>query len=118
LETTFRSKLGSERLPPLVETALYRVAQEALGNIRKHASAQQVQVALERSDQQVRLTVTDDGCGFDPSALAQSARGGEKVGLAGMRERLTFVGGSCRIESRPARGTRVLAEISLSPGPR
>jgi PAS domain S-box-containing protein len=103
--------LDGERLPAAVETALYRVVQEALTNIRKHASAQSVSVVLQWSPGQMSAFVEDDGQGFDPEAALV---GGSRLGVLGMRERMALVGGSLAIESTPGEGTTVIARIPLA----
>ena len=99
------------RLPADVETQLYRVSQEALNNVAKHAEATHVSVLLERRADEVRLIVEDDGAGFDPDS--GPVRHG--MGLAGMRERVTAVGGSVEVESAPGEGTTVFVRIPLPP---
>ena len=106
--------LGSERLPAPVETALFRVAQEALHNARKHAQTRRARVSLRRRGRRVRLLVQDWGQGFDPAALPGSAGPGERVGLSGMQERCALLGGRCEVRSRPGVGTRVVAEVPLA----
>jgi signal transduction histidine kinase len=91
--------------------ALFRIAQEALGNAAKHANAKQLRVRLARADGVVRLTVADDGVGFVPRGAA-SFRG---VGLVNMRERARQLDGTVEIESEPGRGTTVRAEIPFRP---
>lgn len=112
-EVAYEEALGAERLPPAVETALFRVAQEALGNVRKHAGTTRVQVALRRRDRAIRLEVVDWGRGFRVSAARAGAGAGERVGLLGMRERIALLGGHCVVRSRPGAGTRVIAEVPL-----
>jgi signal transduction histidine kinase len=109
-----RFEPGSARLAPVVETALYRVAQEAVANVRKHAAADRVRLTLQHAGEVLRLTIADNGRGFDPSDLAQDGPLGERVGLDGMHERLTLLGGQLTVESRPGRGTRVIAELPLA----
>src|ERR671921_1871037 len=94
IRTTFEEDLGGERLPEAVETALFRVAQEALTNVRKHSRAERVRVALGRTGQALRLEVRDWGRGFaagGADGAADGAKGeaepGERVGLASMQER-------------------------------
>lgn len=94
------------RLPPAVETALFRIAQEALTNVARHAQASQVTVTLEHVDGGIRLVIADDGVGFDP---AVRRRGG--WGLMTMRERAEAVGGRLRLDSAPGKGTRVVVEV-------
>jgi PAS domain S-box-containing protein len=115
-QTSYEEDLGEERLPSEVETALYRVAQEALTNARKHADAARAHVALRRSTpEMVRLEVADEGRGFDPSSLSQNAAGpGEQVGLSSMRERVALLGGVLELKSKPGAGTTVIAEVPLS----
>jgi two-component system sensor histidine kinase UhpB len=98
------------RLPPEVELALYRVAQEAITNARRHAQASRAAVRLIRDGAHVVLEVTDDGVGFDPAAV-QAGRGG--LGLAGMRERLALIGGDLALRSAPGRGTTVTARVAV-----
>jgi signal transduction histidine kinase len=95
------------RLPPATEIALFRVAQEALTNIVKHAQASRVTISLHADPGLVTLTVADDGAGFDGQAPAMA--GG--MGMASMRERAEAVGARPRIESTPGRGTRVIVEV-------
>ncbi|HEX7177307.1 MAG TPA: PAS domain S-box protein [Pyrinomonadaceae bacterium] len=98
--------LGKRRLAPEVEINLYRIAQEALNNVVKHAEARRVDVILERRDGDVVLIVEDDGKGFDPSA-ADVCEG--SMGLLNMRERAALADGTIEIESAPGEGTTVFA---------
>jgi signal transduction histidine kinase len=98
-----------ENLGPEVEQCLYRMAQEALTNVARHARATSVEVALARENGRVRLTVTDNGRGFDPATV-----GGTRLGLKGLRERAETVGGALLVESEKDRGTRVALEIATS----
>lgn len=109
IEVQFESRLGEERLPAEVETTLYRVIQEALTNVAKHAAAQSVSVLLVRRDASATAVIEDDGQGF---TTADEARGG--IGLAGMRERLALLGGRLIIESDAATGTTVAAEVPIA----
>ncbi len=95
-------------LAPREALALYRIAQEALGNVAKHANAKQATVRLERADGVVRLTVSDDGVGFAP-ARAGDAGG---LGLLNMRARVRALHGSLEVESEAGRGTTIRAEIT------
>jgi signal transduction histidine kinase len=95
----------ARRLPTGAEVVLLRVCQEALANVRKHAGARQVRVRLCYAGTTVRLTVTDDGKGFDPGGT----HGG--YGLTGMRDRVSQVGGTVEVASVPGRGTEVSAEV-------
>jgi two-component system sensor histidine kinase DegS len=98
-----------ERLPTPVETALFRIVQEAFNNVLRHAQARHVRVALMRADDHVSLTVTDDGQGFD----TQLPRSGRHVGLWSMRERVEQLGGQLEVQSEPGQGTRVMAVVPL-----
>jgi signal transduction histidine kinase len=98
------------RLPPAVETTIYRVAQEALNNIRKHAGVARVGLFVERRADEVRLIVEDDGCGFDTGAVATT---GKRLGLRGMAERAALVGGRLEIESAPGAGTAIYLAIPV-----
>ena len=92
------------------ETHLFRIAQEALSNIHKHAKASHVEVRLHRCDDTIVLTIEDDGQGFNPSA--RSAIDEERgMGLVGMRERATLVRGTLRIDTTPGQGTTVVVSI-------
>ncbi|MDH7487702.1 MAG: PAS domain-containing protein [Anaerolineae bacterium] len=106
-----------ERLPPEVETVLYRLVQEALNNIAKHAQASQVHIRLERHNGTVYASIEDNGRGFDMQSLARRKPAERGIGLLGMRERVASVGGRFRIHSSPGQGTRVSAEIPLPATP-
>jgi signal transduction histidine kinase len=100
--------LGDSRLPGEAETALYRIVQEALTNVVKHANARTVSVVLTRKGEAVVVVIEDDGRGFDPNADDV-----EGLGLLGMRERIALVGGRLSVESAPDRGTTVAVEVPL-----
>ncbi len=95
----------TERLPLEVETAIYRIVQEALTNVVKHARAQRVSVLVTRLDGRIRAVIEDDGTGFDPAELS----GG--IGLVGMRERIALLDGTLTVESSEASGTTLAAEV-------
>jgi PAS domain S-box-containing protein len=98
-----------DRLTNEIEITLYRITQEALTNIARHAGAGNVDLLLERRTDQVSLIVEDDGRGFDVEQTLRSERGG--FGLIGMRERVALVGGSLHVESKPGQGTTVVVRI-------
>jgi signal transduction histidine kinase len=105
--------LGSEdRLPDEVATVVYRVVQEALTNVLKHARARTVSVVLDRRPRGVRLVVEDDGTGFDPDQPVPAGVR-RRLGLLGMRERLNQIGGTLRVESSPGAGTTLFVAIPL-----
>jgi len=100
-----------ERPAPEVETIVYRVVQESLTNVAKHARASNVWIRLNADSQHVDLTVRDDGSGFDPDQAAQLLKNGH-YGLAGMRERVELGGGRLDLESRPGEGTTIHVELA------
>ena len=100
-----------ERLPIEVETALYRIVQEGLTNVARHACAQTASVLLEQCEGVVRAIIEDDGRGFDP-AIAGKAE--QRLGLYGIRERAELLGGKLTIETEPGRGTSLFVEIPLA----
>jgi PAS domain S-box-containing protein len=104
--------LSTERLASEIETTLYRIAQEALNNIAKHAHARQVEIILERRTDQVLLIVEDDGVGFDPVEIDGGRRG---FGLLGMQERAALVGATIQIESAPGEGTTIFVRTPTMP---
>jgi signal transduction histidine kinase len=101
-------KLKKGRLVPEIEINLYRIAQEALNNIAKHAQATNVSVLLEKPDKNIVLIVEDDGVGFDPKKKANRSKG---LGLIGMSERAALVGGTVEIESAKGSGTTIYASV-------
>lgn len=103
---------GAERrLPPTVETALYRVIQEAVSNIVKHARASYVEIDLDLSSaERIRARIEDDGVGFDPCTVEPELRAGRSVGLFGMYERINLLGGTLTIDSTPGVGTEISIE--------
>ncbi|GCE10618.1 GAF domain-containing sensor histidine kinase [Tengunoibacter tsumagoiensis] len=101
-------------LPSRIEAGIYRIAQEALANVRKHASAQQAELRLHLEDQWLSLVVRDNGKGFDPDSVAQftSTQTGH-FGLAGINERVKLLGGNLCIRSEPGTGTCIEVSIPL-----
>ena len=99
---------GEQELPLRVEAELFRIAQEALANIRQHANASEVVIKLERTPKGMRLLVRDNGSGFDPRAV-----GADRQGIVGMRERARLLGGKLQVTSRqrPPSGTTIIATV-------
>jgi two-component system sensor histidine kinase DegS len=97
-----------QRLPATMETALFRVVQESLDNVREHARATRVLVRLERTAEHLRVTISDDGKGFDH---AHSAPTGRRLGLIAMRDRAESLNGNLQIFSEPGKGVRVVLNI-------
>ncbi|TMD99072.1 MAG: sensor histidine kinase, partial [Chloroflexi bacterium] len=112
LEASVDTEGRRRRLPPTVEVALYRIAQEALANVQKHSGARRVRLRLRFLPGAVRLDVSDDGVGFDLDGANGDGR--SRLGIAGMRERASIAGGDVSVTSRPGGGTRVSAHIPLS----
>ena len=106
--------VDGDRLPLEVETALYRIAQEALTNVVQHACANKVSLLLTARAGTVTLIVEDDGCGFDVDRLMHSPADERWLGLSGMRERANLLGGSLTIESAQGSGTTIFVEIPLT----
>ncbi len=110
----FRSEVSDgDRFSPAVETAAYRVVQEALTNVARHAGADRVQVLCHRDPDRLALHVVDEGRGFDTDRVAEADSGG----LAGMRERAGLAGGTCEVTSEPGAGTRVTVSLPVTPRP-
>ena len=106
LDLEVESRLGEARLPEEVETAVYRIVQEALTNVLKHAEAEHVSILLTRKNGRVSVVIEDDGRGFDPSGV-----GGDLLGLAGMRERVGLLDGTLVVESGEGRGTTLVVTV-------
>lgn len=102
-----------QRLRSEIETVLYRIAQEALNNTVRHAHANHVTIDLNFGDHSVALAIEDNGKGFEPNSVLKPQAQVRAWGLLGMQERVALVGGTCKIESAPGRGTRLVAEIPL-----
>ena len=116
-QVDYEENLGGERLPDTVEITLFRVAQEALTNVRKHAQTRRVRIRLLCSREEVHLEVQDYGRGFDPGLASGESGPGERVGLAGMWERVGALGGALAIHSRPDAGTFIAATVPLTQSP-
>ena len=110
--------LGLEgvRLEPRVETALYRIVQEALTNVARHARARRVAVLMERRQDRVVVIVEDDGQGFELATVEGEGADRQALGVFGMRERAALVGGTLTIESSPGSGTTVFVDVPLTEG--
>jgi signal transduction histidine kinase len=107
----FRASVADARLPPDVETTVFRIAQEALANVRQHAHATRVQVSLERTGAWLQLTIRDNGIGLPEGPPRQARRG---MGLSSMHERAARLGGRCRLEARQP-GVQVTLRLPLPP---
>ena len=105
---------AEDAFSPEAQMQLYRILQEALANARKHSGARRVQVTFETVQGTVRMSIQDDGCGFDPSGFdlgRTTVAGDDHFGLGLMRERAEELGGNLRVESAPGQGTSVLVEV-------
>ena len=108
IRVDLEAQLGDKRLPPEVETTLYRIVQEALTNIVKHAGASRVSILLVRRSGSATVVIEDDGEGFDPAELRE-----EGMGIMGMRERVELHEGRLTVESAPGSGATLVAEVPL-----
>jgi len=103
------------RLAAASELTLYRILQEALRNVEKHAQARHVTVGLTQPDAFVQLVIKDDGVGFDPDKHPARRSGKGGLGLLGMRERANYVGGAVEVKSDRRAGTKIEVRIPLPP---
>jgi len=112
LHITVEGDEDMPRLPEFAEISLYRIVQEALTNVAKHAQAQNVLILLKQSDTTVLLKIADDGIGFDP-AVSRHVKETGAWGLLNMRERAEAIGGTLSIESEKGKGTHIVVEIRM-----
>jgi signal transduction histidine kinase len=113
LQAQFQAESLPERLDPVIETECFRIAQEALTNVVRHAGARAVAVEIRRRDSHLHLSVRDDGAGFDVAAFRGEAVRGASLGLLSMEERAALAGGGLEFNSAPGRGTEVHAWFPL-----
>jgi signal transduction histidine kinase len=109
IASSFRVEGGARRLAPEVELGLFRIAQEALNNVARHAVAGKLAVRVRFTEAEVRLSVTDDGVGFEPGHAGEAA-----LGLIGMTERASLVGGRLDVHTSPGKGTSVRTVVPLA----
>ena len=114
VEVELKAPDPDERLSPDIETALYRIIQEATTNVAKHARASRVRVHLERRRSTISACIEDDGCGFEADGISVRETPGFGVGLLGMRERVALLQGRFDLWSQPGHGTRLSVEIPLA----
>ena len=107
VDVQVEERLGAERLPADVETAVYRIVQEALANALRHADAERVSIVATRRAGSISLVIEDDGRGFDAMAPADG------TGLSGMRERVSLLDGLLRLDSSPGAGTTLVVDLPL-----
>ncbi|MCX6544803.1 MAG: HAMP domain-containing protein [Acidobacteria bacterium] len=103
------------RLPPLMETALFRVVQEAISNIARHAQAEQVLIQCGIRGDVLTIEIEDDGEGFDRAAISRPAEDGHGWGLLGITERVEAIGGKVLIDTAPGQGTRLVVSVQVPP---
>jgi two-component system sensor histidine kinase UhpB len=115
IAVTFESRGKGNRLPAEIELVLYRITQEALTNVIKHADAKHVWVDLDRGQSDVTISIRDDGKGLDPTKERRTDSQGHGLGIFGMEERVALAGGTLRLWNRPGGGTEVFALIPLDP---
>lgn len=115
IEAVVRVAGEPRRLGLEEELVLYRIVQEAIGNTRRHSAASRVEVHMEFDADAVRVSVSDDGCGFAVPKRIDAYVSEEKLGLIGMKERARTLGGELTIRSKPGLGTRVTVEIPTQP---
>lgn len=118
IKVKFESKGFGERLNPVVETSVFRIVQEAINNIIKHAGANNVRIQLTSSEGKVTACVEDDGKGFDVAAVLRSHTGKDSLGLVGIQERTMLLGGTFNIKSLPGKRTSLRVEIPTTTVPR
>jgi len=102
---------GERRFSPEVELLLFRIVQEALNNIRRHAQASEAQVVMEFAEDRIKVTISDNGRGFELSGRVGDLPRSGKLGLAGMRERAQLLGGTLEVQSTPGKGTTLIVEV-------
>ena len=111
IQVDFATRGLDERLPIALETSLYRMVQEGLTNIARHAQATHASVLLEQRQKGIRVIIEDNGIGFEPDTNAYSQK---SLGLQGIRERTQLFGGTLTIESQPGQGASLFIEIPLA----
>ena len=112
IETTLQVDGVGVRPLPHVETALFRIVQEAVNNVVRHAEARKVGINILSTEGSVRIVLSDDGNGFDPSVVAGATDG--HLGLVGMTERVAILGGEMSVRSQPGAGTTITVETPLT----
>ena len=106
----FNADVRFERLEPVLESAIFRIVQEAISNVRRHAQSDRVEIRMTQRDGRIQLEIRDWGVGFDPASVAAGC-----YGLQGMRERARLLGGRTEIRSAPGEGARIYVELPMVP---
>jgi two-component system sensor histidine kinase DegS len=104
----YHSRVNFDRLAPILENAIYRIAQEGLTNACRHSKSERVRVSLVQRENRVQIEVRDWGTGFDPKDINEGC-----YGVAGIRQRVRLLGGKCRIRSKADEGTRIMVELPV-----
>jgi signal transduction histidine kinase/PAS domain-containing protein len=112
-QVTITEDSSERRLPPEVETALFRVVQEAISNCARHAAARHVSIGFQFESDRASVTVEDDGVGFDVKEMKLSQDSGRGLGLLGMIERVELLGGELAVDSKPEQGTRIAIHVPV-----
>ncbi len=107
-EILFHHEVRFQRLPPLLEGTMFRIVQEALNNVHRHSQASEARIVLVQNHNIVRLTVQDDGIGFDLESVPS-----DRFGVRGMKERARLFGGKTLIQTSPGAGTEIHVELPL-----
>ena len=115
LRVTFTANVERLEIGPSVRIACFRIAQEAITNAIRHASAETVALELRHEADRLCLSVRDDGVGFDPSVVHEQAGQGASIGLLSMKERVSLLGGELEVNSAPERGTEIRAWFPTAP---
>ena len=113
IKITFTQKIRTPRYDPMLEGNLFRIVQEALNNARRHSEAAAVSIHLEEQGNTIRLTIQDNGIGFDLTQIDPS-----RFGIRGIRERARLFGGTAKISSQPGTGTQIIVEVPREPKPK
>lgn len=111
IRTKVESRSMERPLPPETQILLFRIAQEALNNIRKHAQASEVNISLEGGEKNIKMTVTDDGHGFETPGKIEGMVSEGRLGLMGMYERAMLLNGNLQIKSAPGKGTEITVTL-------
>jgi signal transduction histidine kinase len=115
IKVTLHLPTAAPALPDEVELNIYRILQEALTNVERHAHARHAEITLRLTQRRLRVTIRDDGTGFLPGRTSRSSTARPGMGLADMRERATHLGGHCEIHTELGRGTEIVIEVPLFP---
>jgi signal transduction histidine kinase len=113
IDVSFTINDADKRLPPEIEVTLFRITQGAIGNILEHSEAKNTHIGFDCDSQSCQLSISDDGKGFDVSKITRIDPRGRGAGLFTIKERARLVGGDCRIDSEPGKGTRITVTIPL-----